>query len=40
MNPWPMIGGVGISACAKNEFVVPKFAQKGDLMCMTKVLGT
>jgi selenide,water dikinase len=40
LNPWPMIGGVGISALSRQEFVMPNEAQPGDILVMTKALGT
>jgi len=40
MNPWPMIGGVANVMCNENEFVRPNHGQAGDLIVLTKPLGT
>jgi selenide, water dikinase len=40
MNPWPMIGGVANVMLLKNEYVKPNFGQPGDLILLTKPLGT
>lgn len=39
-NPWPIIGGIGISAVQKSEFIMPNGAEKGDTLVLTKLLGT
>lgn len=39
-NPWPMIGGVGISVSSKSEFVMPTGSQSGDVLVLSKALGT
>eukprot|EP00744_Colponema_vietnamica_P004978 GILI01007354.1.p1 GENE.GILI01007354.1~~GILI01007354.1.p1 ORF type:complete len:251 (-),score=76.57 GILI01007354.1:445-1197(-) len=39
-NPWPIIGGVAISVCKTPEFVVPINAKPGDVVVLTKPLGT
>ncbi|KAL4441604.1 hypothetical protein ABPG74_021536 [Tetrahymena malaccensis] len=39
-NPWPIIGGVGIAAVEKNEFIMPNDAVAGDVIILTKPLGT
>jgi len=39
-NPWPIIGGVAMSACKKEDFILPVGAQPGDLIVLTKALGT
>lgn len=40
-NPWPMIGGVATSICKEGEdFVWPNRAVDGDLVVLTKPLGT
>jgi selenide, water dikinase len=40
MNPWPMIGGVANVVCLQNEFVKPNYGQPGDVLILTKPLGT
>lgn len=40
MNPWPMIGGVGIAGVSQNEYRIPNNAEEGDFIVMTKALGT
>jgi len=40
MNPWPMIGGVANVMCNKNEYIRPNNGQPGDLLVLTKPLGT
>lgn len=40
MNPWPMIGGVANVMCNENEFVRPNHGQAGDVLILTKPLGT
>lgn len=39
-NPWPIIGGVAMSVCSQAEFIVPEHAQVGDVLVLTKPLGT
>jgi selenide, water dikinase len=39
-NPWPIIGGVGISLRHESEFVRPGGLRPGDVMVLTKPLGT
>lgn len=39
-NPWPIIGGVASSVCKKNEFIMPENAVDGDVIVLTKPLGT
>jgi selenide,water dikinase len=39
-NPWPMIGGAGIAAVSESEFLMPTRAEPGDVIIMTKALGT
>lgn len=39
-NPWMMIGGVASSVCSTNEFVSPDGACVGDVLVLTKPLGT
>jgi len=40
MNPWPMIGGVANVMLLKDEYVKPNFGEVGDLILLTKPLGT
>lgn len=40
MNPWPMIGGVANVMCNENEFVRPNHGKAGDVLILTKPLGT
>eukprot|EP01097_Dermamoeba_algensis_P010917 TRINITY_DN8294_c0_g1_i1.p1 TRINITY_DN8294_c0_g1~~TRINITY_DN8294_c0_g1_i1.p1 ORF type:complete len:261 (+),score=34.77 TRINITY_DN8294_c0_g1_i1:323-1105(+) len=39
-NPWPIIGGVAMSMCRKENFILPTSAQVGDFIILTKPLGT
>lgn len=39
-NPWMMIGGVASSVCSRKEFVSPDGACQGDVIVLTKPLGT
>jgi len=40
LNPWPIIGGTAMSICSKEEFIEPGGAQIGDVLVLTKPLGT
>jgi len=40
MNPWPIIGGMATSVCSEQEFIMPVNAVDGDLIVLTKPLGT
>mmetsp|Transcript_22582 Transcript_22582/g.27919 ORF Transcript_22582/g.27919 Transcript_22582/m.27919 type:complete len:100 (-) Transcript_22582:823-1122(-) len=40
MNPWPMIGGVANVMCNKSEFIKPNHGRVGDVLVLTKPLGT
>jgi selenide,water dikinase len=40
LNPWPVIGGVATSIVAKGEFVPSDGAKEGDVVVLTKPLGT
>uniref|UniRef100_A0A2P2I4T8 Selenide, water dikinase-like n=1 Tax=Hirondellea gigas TaxID=1518452 RepID=A0A2P2I4T8_9CRUS len=40
MNPWCTIGGVATSICQPNEFIIPDSAVVGDVLVLTKPLGT
>jgi len=39
-NPWPIIGGTGTTVCTKDEFIMPENAVAGDVIVLTKPLGT
>jgi len=40
MNPAPMIGGTAISVCLKENVIFPNNAKPGDVIILTKPLGT
>ncbi|KAJ6644407.1 Inactive selenide, water dikinase-like protein [Pseudolycoriella hygida] len=40
INPWCLIGGVATSICRSEEIVMPISAQSGDVLILTKPLGT
>lgn len=40
MNPWPIIGGVANATARKSQFRKPNFANEGDVLLLTKPLGT
>ena len=40
MNPWPIIGGVANVMSHKDEFIKPNFSKPGDVLILTKPLGT
>ena len=40
VNPWVIIGGVATSVCTKNEIIIPENAIVGDVLVLTKPLGT
>jgi len=40
LNPWPIIGGVATSIVAEGEFVPSDGARPGDVVVLTKPLGT
>lgn len=40
LNPWPIIGGVATTVVADGEFVPSDGAQVGDVLVLTKPLGT
>lgn len=40
LNPWPIIGGVATSLCTEDEFVSPDGAVAGDVVLVTKPIGT
>ena len=39
-NPWPIIGGVATSICSVDDSILPENAIEGDLLILTKPLGT
>lgn len=40
INPWMTIGGVATTVCQPNEFIMPDGAVVGDVLVLTKPLGT
>lgn len=40
MNPWPIVGGVATSVRHENQFIRPENAIPGDVLILTKPLGT
>ena len=40
MNPWCTIGGVATTVCQPNEFIIPDSVMAGNVLVMTKPLGT
>jgi len=40
MNPWLTIGGTASCVCQSNEFIIPDNAIVGDVLVLTKPLGT
>lgn len=40
VNPWLTIGGVATTVCQPNEFIMPDNAVVGDVLVLTKPLGT
>jgi len=40
MNLWPMIGGEANAMCHSDEIIIPNSAQEGDILLLTKPLGT
>lgn len=40
LNPWPIIGGVATAVVTQEEFVASDGAQVGDVLVLTKPLGT
>eukprot|EP01094_Clydonella_sp_ATCC50884_P029405 TRINITY_DN9192_c0_g1_i1.p1 TRINITY_DN9192_c0_g1~~TRINITY_DN9192_c0_g1_i1.p1 ORF type:complete len:310 (-),score=70.97 TRINITY_DN9192_c0_g1_i1:93-1022(-) len=40
LNPWPIIGGVASSVLKEESFIRPEFAVAGDVVILTKALGT
>ncbi|MDP2436483.1 MAG: selenide, water dikinase SelD, partial [archaeon] len=39
-NAWPLIGGVAMATAAASDFIRPELARPGDLLVLTKPLGT
>jgi selenide,water dikinase len=39
-NPWLLIGGAATAVCARGEYIMPYNAQPGDVLVLTKPLGT
>jgi selenide,water dikinase len=40
LNPWPVIGGVATAVCSEGEYVRSDGARAGDMVVLTKPLGT
>ena len=40
INPWMMVGGAVTSICSQEEYLVPDKAAVGDVLVLTKPLGT
>lgn len=40
LNPWPIIGGVAKSMCLDSDFIEPYNGRVGDVLVLTKPLGT
>eukprot|EP00002_Diphylleia_rotans_P026657 TRINITY_DN5329_c0_g1_i1.p1 TRINITY_DN5329_c0_g1~~TRINITY_DN5329_c0_g1_i1.p1 ORF type:complete len:306 (-),score=54.61 TRINITY_DN5329_c0_g1_i1:629-1546(-) len=40
LNPWPIIGGVATAVLREEEFIRPENAVVGDVLILTKALGT
>lgn len=40
LNPWPVIGGVATTICSEGEYVKSDGARAGDVVVLTKPLGT
>ncbi len=40
MNQWPIIGGVANVVCHENEYIRPNGGKVGDVLVLTKPLGT
>lgn len=40
LNPWPVIGGVATTICSEGEYVESDGAKAGDVVVLTKPLGT
>lgn len=40
VNPWVTIGGVASSVCGRDDIIMPESAKAGDVIVLTKALGT
>merc|ERR1712106_620859 len=40
INPWVTIGGVASSVCTRGDIIMPEGAKPGDVLLLTKALGT
>lgn len=40
INPWCIIGGVATTVCKENDVIMPEGAVAGDVLVLTKALGT
>jgi len=40
MNPWLSVGGAATSICRPEEYILPDSAVVGDVLVLTKPLGT
>lgn len=40
LSPWQIIGGVATSVCTDSEYIMPNQAKSGDVIVLTKPLGT
>ena len=40
MNPWVMMGGVATKVAHKGEYIIPDLGEAGDVLILTKPLGT
>jgi len=40
LNPWVTVGGVASSVCSRTDIIMPESARVGDVMVLTKALGT
>jgi selenide,water dikinase len=40
LNPWPIVGGVAMAVVTRSDFIDPTKAQAGDVLILTKALGT
>lgn len=40
MNPWPIIGGIAMSVLSEDEFIRPDGLVEGDVVVLTKPIGT
>ncbi|KAF8564194.1 hypothetical protein P879_09396 [Paragonimus westermani] len=40
LSPWLLVGGVATAVCSDAEYIMPNQAEKGDVLVLTKPLGT